>query len=72
MKWAAILAGFKFGGQAFGLFAGTVAIDQHPGPHLRFVAIDPGEALVEEFDGCEFALANELGGLGDGPWLGHA
>ena len=69
--WAAILAGLQFGGQALGLLAGTLAVDDHPRPHLRFKPIDPGEALIEQVERREFAAADELGGFGDGPWFGH-
>src|SRR5207244_8563668 len=54
------------------LFRSAVAVEDNPRPHLRLVAIDAGQALVEKVNGRQFAAADEPRRLGHCPWFGHA
>src|SRR5262249_4962616 len=57
---AAPLAAPQFVGEPFRLGAGVVPIDEDPGPDALLRAVDALQALLDEIDGGEFALADGL------------
>jgi hypothetical protein len=59
-------AALEFVRQPLGLFAGSVAIEDDPGVHVRFIPINPREALVEQIDRRERSGPHRGGGVIDG------
>src|SRR5262249_54895817 len=56
------LAAAQLVGQAFGLGAGVVAVDEHPGADALLAAVDALQAPFDEVGGRERSLADGLGG----------